>query len=494
MRSRHHGARACLIVAIGLVSLFLSGRLHADMGAIHVSSTDVSVSEPAQKAIVLHNGAEEVLILETDLKASKRTEIVRFIPFPSEPTVTLAPENAIREMGKLVQAKRLQYITYFQTKGGGESIQKQPVAELVSRAKLGAHDVAVVKIHDAEHFKGWVRDFFKAKQQLQKGPELEHVAQVARDYVKDGIPFFVFDCVTIDNSDKSVEPVMFQFKSKKLYYPLRTSNTLGGTGEVQLFFVAIDCVRQPFNNGYHMHLPGSGEASSFLFSNLAEVKPEELTSFYPSAATFFEGKRTFLQSANFSGALHFERDLSTFMLTHYDPSLYDTSGAVQTSAFDPTEVLTGLDPSRLRRPNPVWNAEMLERQRHKIIASLTNVSLYLSAAGKQVQLADGVYKDAALQAETERLAIGDLNGDIFSDAAMITRTITPRGDTCELAVFNGKEVAIHEEPELEPGNSVVLPSCDAADFRIVDKRIKMVGKAGTEVVYGLIGSKLTPVK
>ncbi len=35
MRSRRRGASACLVVAIGLVSLFLFGRLHADMVAIH---------------------------------------------------------------------------------------------------------------------------------------------------------------------------------------------------------------------------------------------------------------------------------------------------------------------------------------------------------------------------------------------------------------------------------------------------------------------------
>ncbi len=494
MRSRRCGASACLVVTIGLVSLFYPWRLCADMGAVHVSSADVRVSEPAQKAIVLHNGAEEVLILETDLKASKQTEIVRFIPFPSEPKVSLAPENAIQEVGKLVQAKKLQYIMYFQTKGGSPSTQSQPVAEVLSRAKLGAHDVTVVKINDAQHFKSWVRDFFKARKQLQKGPELEHVAQVARDYVKDGIPFFVFDCVTIDNSDKSVAPVAFQFQSKKLYYPLRTSNTIGGKGEVQLFFAAIDCVRQPFNNGYQVHLPGSDEVSPFLFSNLAEVKPEELASIYPGAGAFFDGKRIFLQSAGYSGALHFERDLSTFMLTHYDPSLYDISGAVQTSAFDPTEVLTGLDPNRLRRPNPIWNAEMLERQRHKIVDSLTNGAVTLSAAGRQVQLADGTFRDGSLQAETERLAIGDLNGDIFPDAAMITRTIRQSGDTCELTVFAGKEVAIYEEPALEAAGSILIPSCEAADFRIVDKKIKIVGKAGIEAAYSLIDSKLTPAK
>lgn len=41
------------------------------------------MSEDAQKAIILHNLEEEVLILGTDLKADKKTGIIRFIPAPT---------------------------------------------------------------------------------------------------------------------------------------------------------------------------------------------------------------------------------------------------------------------------------------------------------------------------------------------------------------------------------------------------------------------------
>ena len=47
-------------------------------------------ADMGQKAIILHNLEEEVLILGTDLKADKKAGIIRFIPFPSEPKVALA--------------------------------------------------------------------------------------------------------------------------------------------------------------------------------------------------------------------------------------------------------------------------------------------------------------------------------------------------------------------------------------------------------------------
>jgi hypothetical protein len=70
----------------GLLAMLLSApNALADMGRVFVSTTGVTVSEDAQKAIILHNNKKEVLILGTQLRADRRTPIIRFIPFPSEP-------------------------------------------------------------------------------------------------------------------------------------------------------------------------------------------------------------------------------------------------------------------------------------------------------------------------------------------------------------------------------------------------------------------------
>lgn len=495
MKSRHRRTGFCSLAFLAFACLCATGQVRADMGAIHLSRSDVTVSEPAQKAIILHNGSEEILILETDLKASSKTEILRFIPFPAEPTVGLAPESAIREMGKLVQAKKLQYITISQTKGGS-STHNEPVAEVVSRAKLGAHDVTVVKINDAAHFSRWVQGQFKDRKLLQAGPELDRVARIAADYVKDGIPYFVFDFVTIVDADNSVAPVTFQFKSRKIYYPLRTSNTIGGKGQVQLFFLAIDCVQQPYNHEFLLHLndPEHG-FSNFRFSSIAEVKPEEIGSIYPEAAAFFDGRRIVLQSAEYTGTLKFERDMLSFMLTHYDPKLYRENGAVQSSAFDPGDILSVLDPRRPHREDPIFNAEMLQKQRREMTAYLTGGSFYLASAGKKVKFRDGIYKDNAVEVCIDRLAFGELSGNIFPDAAMITEAGKKDGKggrACELTVFTAKSVIPPQKDTLERAGSVLLRSCEVLDFSIADNKVKIVMKDGTVESYKLIKGKLTP--
>jgi hypothetical protein len=492
MTSKYRNAFLCRIGALFFVGLLAWTPLYGDMGAIHLHSQDVTVSEPAQKAIVLHNGSEEILILETDLKASARTDILRFIPFPAEPLVSLAPENALQEIGRLVQAKKLQFITIRQTKGGS-SAQNQPVAEVVSRAKLGAHDVAVVKINDAAHFNQWVRGFFKDKKELLSGPELEQVSKVAVDYVKDGISYFAFDFVTVDDSDKTVAPVAFRFKSKKVYYPLRTSNTIGGEGQVQLYFIAIDCVRQPYNDEILRYI-GGPERGNLLFSSIAEIQPEEANAVYPGAAAFFEEKRIVVQAAAYSGSLRFEQDLNSFMLTHYDPRLYQSSGAVQRPISDPSDFVPGWNPGMFGRENPVRNAKVLEDQRRHMTGLLVNGSFHLASVGRRVQFRDGRCKEDSMQVEINRIAFGELNGDIFSDAAVITEAAKKSGNACELTVFTGKEVQPFEKPQLERTASVLLKSCDVRDFSISERAVKIVKKGGAVESYKLLNGKLIPAE
>ncbi len=479
--------QAAILISL---SLLLCSPLFADMGAIYLHRDNVTVSEPAQKAVILHNGSEEILILETDLKASTKTDIMRFIPFPAEPRVSLAPENTLREIGKLVQGKKLQYVTVHQTKGGAGA-QSRPVAEVISRAKLGAHDVTVVKINDARHFGRWVQDYFKDKKGLKAGPELAQIAKTATDYVKDGIVYFAFDSVTVDNDDKSVAPVAFRFDSKKVYYPLRTSNTIGGQGQIQLFFLAIDCVEPPYNYDFLQYFATSRPGfSHFDFSSVAVIKPEEADAVYPGAAAFFEEMEIVLQAASYSGPLQFEQDLNSFMLTHYDPSLYRPDGAVQNSLVGPNGFAPGWEFRLSGRLDPILNAEALHGQRQNLIAQLVNGSFHLKSAGRRVRFRDGVVREKAVRIEISRVAFGELNGDVVSDAAVLTRT-NKRGRTCEeLTVFAGKQAQPYEKPKLERAGSVLLRSCDVQGFSISDGSVRIRRRGGAIEIYKLRGGKL----
>jgi hypothetical protein len=98
-----------------IIYLTLSSTAFSDMGAI---SLDLAkISEDAQKAIIMHNGYEEVLILGTEFKSDKSVEILRFIPLPSEPEVTTAENNPFEELNGLLQKRRIYFEEH--SKGGG---------------------------------------------------------------------------------------------------------------------------------------------------------------------------------------------------------------------------------------------------------------------------------------------------------------------------------------------------------------------------------------
>src|SRR5512136_569978 len=95
---RDHCGTLLTAIFISLASAVPAG---ADMGAITPVS-DVRLSEPGQKAIILFNGGEEVLILATDLVATGPTPVLRFIPFPAQPEAGEAPQGCFDQVRKLV--------------------------------------------------------------------------------------------------------------------------------------------------------------------------------------------------------------------------------------------------------------------------------------------------------------------------------------------------------------------------------------------------------
>ncbi|MDE1937459.1 MAG: DUF2330 domain-containing protein [Alphaproteobacteria bacterium] len=302
-----------------LASLLLVPQAVADMGRVYVSTTGVTVSEDAQKAIILHNGREEVLILGTELRADRPTPIIRFIPFPSEPQVSLAPPDVFRRLAAIVDKYKLQYVYAFHSKGGRETSSTTGVEVRLS-VQLGAHDLTVIQVHDPAVFRYRVNDYFRNKH-LPYSSSYPAEEAVVADYVKRGIEFFVLDYVDLPKAKRFIDPVLYRFKTASLYYPLKTSNTFGGKGEIELFIVSpatlcipgsailMDQFDQAVNTQGHaagncLNLPVKASTSAMLV-------PEEndLPAIYPDAAAFFGRRPVFIQSIRYVGDYKFNDDV-----------------------------------------------------------------------------------------------------------------------------------------------------------------------------------------
>jgi Uncharacterized protein conserved in bacteria (DUF2330) len=293
-----------LIVSVVLLSLTISA--HADKGPI-VWHEGVEVSQESQKAIILHNAAEEVLILGTEMKANKKIEMLEFIPFPSEPTVSLATGAPFEEIAKLIKKKGL--VFQFSSIGKGPGTTESAPVEIRLSEKIGLHDVTAIKINDIGQFSTWLEDFFKSNGIQADKEKLSNVYGSAQDYVRRGINYFVFDRVEVSENIKFIEPLMYRFRTDKIYYPLKTSNLIGGRGAVELILVLPGSISDDIWQTVRKVFV-RGDGVEIMMSSSSKLRPKEVESIYASEPFFGKTAKTYLQVFKYSGPYNFADDFS----------------------------------------------------------------------------------------------------------------------------------------------------------------------------------------
>lgn len=295
------------ILVIMVIVLSLSGPACADRGPV-LWQADVTLTQESQKAIILHNASEEVLILGTELKASRETDVLEFIPFPSEPGVFPAKGNSFEEAIKLIAKKELTFQFFEVSKHAGGEITTVPV-EIRLSEKIGAHDVTVIKINSIDQFSGWLENFFKSKGIQTDSEKLSHVYNNALDYMKRGFNYFVFDYVRITGKTKFIEPLVYRFKTGKIYYPLKTSNLIGGRGVVEMILILPGSVTDDIWQHVRRIFPVNDNISINLSSS-SKVYPEEVEALYPSGPFFGKRSRIYMQVLKYEGPYSFKDDFT----------------------------------------------------------------------------------------------------------------------------------------------------------------------------------------
>ncbi len=279
----------------------------ADRGAI-VTVGEVNVEEPAQRAIIVHNGARELLILQTDVKADRETKVVEFMPLPSKPKVSLAPEGCFAALQEIIKAHNLRYIVQYRGLGRGD---RDKAVKIVVEEQLGPHAVTVVKVKDAEEFVQWVGEFFR-KNGLGEpalGPELRGIVA---GYLKRGIRFFAFDIVTVSPEKKTVQPLAYEFECDRLYYPLVVTNLYSGTGTIELFTILPSGLDAGHRITIRPRVRKERRKWRFLRSTTATLEPEELAPLHPllpNHLRIVENESAVLRAVRYEGRLEFDADL-----------------------------------------------------------------------------------------------------------------------------------------------------------------------------------------
>lgn len=223
-------ARQATAVSLILAIFFLLAPIgHADRCILPI--TDVDVYGPGQKAVVAWNGEVERLILSTDLYATADTRVLEILPLPSEPSVdkgTFESFQAIQQlmMNNLARVSNL-----------GKEAQG---LEVVFHERIGAHDITVVRATSVDELIGYILKY-EQKTGVSQTPSIDEKAKnILTDYSTRGFNYWVFDLVDLYSATRSLDPIVYEFRSSSLYYPLKVSATAKGHADIILYLITSE--------------------------------------------------------------------------------------------------------------------------------------------------------------------------------------------------------------------------------------------------------------
>jgi len=212
--------------------------VHADRGGIVLIEGE-RVSETGQKAIIAWNGTHEMLMLSTDVSSSKETEVVEIMPLPSEPVISKGEKQSFLKIQELVNTylavinPPTRYWPSSHTLSG--IIEEAPKITITFQEMIGVHNLTVVKAEETNVLIRWLEYFLEAKGYNTDLPsELEGLLPY---YIQNGMNFFAIDMIEANSTVKTVDPLIYEFRSPNLYYPLRISSLFSGDTEISLFTI-----------------------------------------------------------------------------------------------------------------------------------------------------------------------------------------------------------------------------------------------------------------
>lgn len=194
----------------------------------------VQIFEPNQRAMIAWNGLEQILLLSTDVHASESTMVLEVLPVPAEPDVKKGDLETFRRATDLINWK-----IHKGAESKGRVLSEGvvvPSGEVTFHKQIGAHDISVTHLLNAKGFVAWVVQYLQSM-----GVEQEIVSvqmkNLIEEYIKDGFEWFVFDVVTLGTEIATNEPIQYRFKTDRLFYPLKITQTAAGSTSIELLIL-----------------------------------------------------------------------------------------------------------------------------------------------------------------------------------------------------------------------------------------------------------------
>lgn len=253
-----------------------------------IPGSEADIYNPGQKVIVAWNGTVEKLILSTDLYSSMESKVLEIIPLPSKPNVEKRDYKIFTEIQRIIygHAPPLAF-----GKGG----ERGP--EIIFHERIGAHDIMVVKAHGVDELIDFLKDY-ASREGLENLRITEKVKEIVNDYLQRGFNYWVLDLVELNGKIRSIDPIIYTFRSDELYYPLKVSRAAKGETKIIVYAITRHMIAEgSLPIGFKIaEYEGSHTPLSFPLTD------EELRRISPEIAEMFDGWAWFT-AVTYSGDL-----------------------------------------------------------------------------------------------------------------------------------------------------------------------------------------------
>ena len=209
------------------------------------------ITEPRQKALIIHSDGVEQLVLQVSYKGSA-SEFAWVIPTPSPPKVFPVDAPVFHRLSAFTDGGIAYWFKprMLPTFGGGYAARASAGAksrldvEVLKEDVVGVYDVTVLRSGDARDLFEWLKE--------RKYQVPEALVPLAADYIRRG---WVFTAVRVSAdrqaaserklNEGTLQSLSFVFRAPEPVYPLKISSLNSGKTEVLLYVLAPMWVSDP---------------------------------------------------------------------------------------------------------------------------------------------------------------------------------------------------------------------------------------------------------
>lgn len=222
------------VLAITVFALLFASVVGVASGDSGIINPYAKISEPGQNAVIGWNETHEKMILSTDFRheADRKIEAVRVIPFPSLPSVKESDDKVFEEIDKILSD--LMYSVGGDSQEIGLSAADTDGGAVVKwSTDIGSHNLTAYEVNSSEYFGEIVKRKFKGED-IQDWEMDSSVENIIEDYLERDIRYFVIDVVDLEGRGGKAEPILYEFQTDELYYPLVISGLSERVGGVKV--------------------------------------------------------------------------------------------------------------------------------------------------------------------------------------------------------------------------------------------------------------------